>query len=79
MEAKDGSMGFDFEGTFEQIKEREAISYSISDGRKVEISFTQNGNEVNVTETFDAENMNSEELQRGGWQAIPENFKKYVE
>ncbi|NVN19220.1 polyketide cyclase [Muricauda sp. HICW] len=79
MEAKDGSMGFDFEGTYNQIVEKELISYKMSDGRKVDIEFTQNGNEIQVSETFDTEGTNSDEQQRAGWQAILGNFKKYVE
>ncbi|OSY87566.1 hypothetical protein WH52_10715 [Tenacibaculum holothuriorum] len=79
MEAKDGSMGFDFEGTYDKIVEKELISYKMSDGRKVDIEFTQNGNEIQVSETFDAEGKNTDEQQRAGWQAILENFKKYVE
>jgi uncharacterized protein YndB with AHSA1/START domain len=79
MEAKDGSMGFDFEGTYVKVIEKELISYSMSDGRKVDIEFVQNGNEVKVSETFDAEGTNSDEQQRAGWQAILGNFKKYVE
>ncbi len=79
MEAKDGSMGFDFEGTYEKIVDKELISYKMSDGRKVDIEFTQNGNEIQVSETFDAEGTNSDEQQRAGWQAILGNFKKYVE
>ncbi len=53
MEAKDGSMGFDFEGTYEKIVDKELISYKMTDGRKVDIEFTQNGNEIQVSETFD--------------------------
>ena len=79
MEAKDGSMGFDFEGTYEKIVDKELISYKMADGRKVEIEFTQNGNEIQISETFDAEGTNSVEQQRTGWQAILENFKKYTE
>ncbi len=79
MEAKDGSMGFDFEGTYDKIVEKELISYKMSDGRKVDIEFTQSGNEIQVSETFDAEGTNSDEQQRSGWQAILGNFKKYVE
>jgi len=79
MEAKDGSMGFDFEGTYEKIVDKELISYKMSDGRKVDIEFTQSGNEIQVSETFDAEGTNPDEQQRAGWQAILENFKKYVE
>lgn len=79
MEAKDGSMGFDFEGTYNKVMENELIAYSLLDGRKVEIVFTQEGDQVLVQETFDAEDINSLELQRAGWQAILNNFKNYVE
>ncbi|NVK03195.1 MAG: SRPBCC domain-containing protein [Flavobacteriia bacterium] len=79
MEAKDGSMGFDFEGTYVEIITHKRIAYQMLDGRKVDIEFNQSGNEVEVSETFDAEGTNSDELQRSGWQAILVNFKKYVE
>jgi uncharacterized protein YndB with AHSA1/START domain len=79
MAARDGSMSFDFEGVYSNVKKHEVIEYNIADGRKVKITFVAHGNETKVTETFDAETMNSVELQRGGWQAILDNFKKYTE
>ena len=79
MEAKDGSMGFYFSGIYEQIVEKEAIAYSMSDGRKVEIKFRLEGDKVILTESFEAEGTNADEQQRAGWQAILENFKKHVE
>jgi uncharacterized protein YndB with AHSA1/START domain len=79
MEAKDGSMGFDFEGMYDIIIESKMISYTLTDNRKVDIEFTQNGKEVTVSETFDAEGTNSDELQRAGWQEILNNFKKCLE
>ena len=79
MEAKDGSMGFDFNGVYDEVKINELIAYTIEGGRKVNNVFTASGNETTVTVTFEAENENSFELQRGGWQAILDNFKKYVE
>lgn len=79
MEAKDGSMGFDFTGVYEQIKENELITYKMSDGRKVEIKFAVLKDEVKLSESFEAEGTNSDEMQRAGWQAILENFKNYVE
>lgn len=79
MEAKDGSMGFDFTGTYDKIVDQELISYHMSDGRKVDIEFAQNGSEVRVSETFDAEGTHTDEQQRAGWQAILGNFKNYVE
>ncbi|MEO6254324.1 MAG: SRPBCC domain-containing protein [Ferruginibacter sp.] len=79
MESKDGSMGFDFNGVYNNVKTNELIEYTIEGGRKVKIIFKGSGNETRVTETFDPENENSIELQRGGWQAILDNFKKYTE
>jgi len=79
MEAKDGSFGFDFNGIYDEIKTNELISYTIEGGRKVSITFSENGNETIVTETFEAENENPIDMQRAGWQAILDNFKKYVE
>lgn len=79
MEARDGSMGFDFGGVYDEVKPNERIAYTLDDDRKVKIVFTGNDNETTVTETFEAEKENSVELQRGGWQAILDNFKKYTE
>jgi uncharacterized protein YndB with AHSA1/START domain len=79
MEAKDGSFGFDFSGIYDEVKLLEYISYSLGDGRKVEITFKGKENETEVIETFDAENSNSIEMQQAGWQAILENFKRYAE
>ncbi len=79
MAAKDGSFSFDFEGIYDEVVSHETIAYSLADGRTVKITFTQNGNETHVSETFDPENENPIELQQGGWQAILNNFKKHVE
>lgn len=80
MEAKDGSFGFDFGGTYDEVKENEMIAYTMDDDRKVKITFTKAGdNETKVIETFEAESENSLEMQREGWQSILNNFKKYVE
>lgn len=79
MEAKDGSFGFEFGGTYDEVKTNELIAYTMGDGRKVKVIFTSQGNATKVTETFEAETENSVELQRGGWQAILDNFKKYTE
>jgi uncharacterized protein YndB with AHSA1/START domain len=79
MAAKDGSFSFDFEGIYTNVKEHSVMEYDIADGRKVKIVFTPNGNETRVTETFEAENTHPIEMQRGGWQAILDNFKKYTE
>jgi len=79
MEAKDGSVGFDFGGVYEEVITNQRISYIIGDGRKVTVEFTPLENETRVVESFEAEEVNSIELQRGGWQAILNNFKNYVE
>lgn len=79
MEARDGSAGFDFEGSYDDVQVNKNISYSIADGRKVTVYFDQSGSKTNVTEIFEAENFNSIEMQRNGWQSILDNFKKYAE
>jgi uncharacterized protein YndB with AHSA1/START domain len=79
MEAKDGSFGFDFGGTYDEVKLHDVISYSLGDGRKVKITFKDQGDHIEVIETFDAETTNPIELQQQGWQAILNNFKKYAE
>ena len=79
MEAKDGSMGFDFGGIYDAVTPFENIEYTLGDGRKVNINFIADGNSTKVIESFDAETENSLELQQAGWQAIMDNFKKYTE
>lgn len=79
MEAKDGSFGFDFEGIYDEVKDLEVIAYHLTDARTVRVTFTAMSNQTKVTETFDAETETPIEMQRGGWQAILDNFKKYVE
>jgi uncharacterized protein YndB with AHSA1/START domain len=80
MEAKDGSSGFDFDGTYEQVKTNELIVYSISDERKVQVMFTKDDNtRTKMATTIEAESTNPIEMQRDDWQAILNNFKKYVE
>jgi uncharacterized protein YndB with AHSA1/START domain len=81
MEAKDGSSGFDFEGTYKQVKTNELIVYSLIDGRKVEVIFTTKDDDARtkIAITFEAESTNPIEMQRDGWQAILNNFKNYVE
>jgi len=79
MEAKDGSFGFDFAGAYNEIKTHERIIYTLFDGRKVHINFETAGNATTIIESFEAENENSAELQKFGWQSILNNFKRYVE
>jgi uncharacterized protein YndB with AHSA1/START domain len=84
MEAKDGSMGFDFEGTYTEVEPMRRIAYAMADGRTCVVEFQEepggaSGRVVRVREVFDAESSNPIELQRQGWQAILDNFARYVE
>jgi len=85
MQAKDGSGGFDFSGTYTDIKEHELFEYDMDKApgeehaRHVKTELSESSEGVTVTQTFDMEHENSKEKQRGGWQAILENFKNYVE
>ncbi|USG66126.1 SRPBCC family protein [Brevibacillus ruminantium] len=79
MEAKDGSVGFDFGGVYDEVSIHERISYSIADGRNVKIDFIRQDNDTRIIETFDAEETHPIEMQQAGWQAILDNFKRYVE
>lgn len=79
MEAKDGSFGFDFGGVYDEVRLNEFISYTLGDGRRVEITFINQGNETKIIESFDPETENPIELQKGGWQSILDNFNKYIE
>lgn len=79
MEAKDGSMGFDFEGTYTRVVPQELIEYRMSDGREVVARFEQEPDGVRIRVTFDAESENPAEMQQQGWQAILDSFGRYVE
>lgn len=79
MAAKDGSFSFDFKGSIDDLKKNEYIHAALGDGRLWKTYFRSEGNTTIVTEQFEAENMHSLEMQRFGWQAILNNFKKYTE
>ena len=79
MESRDGKFGFDFGGVYDHVKQYESIRYTMEDGRKVEILFASMRTGTSIVETFEAESQNPPELQRDGWQAILNNFKKHVE
>ncbi len=79
MEAKDGSGGFDFGGTYDEVVESNLIKYTMGDNRKVEIRMVEESGQTKVTVTFDPENENTPEFQKAGWQGILDNFKRYVE
>lgn len=78
MEAKDGSFGFDFDAVYTDVAIEESITYEFG-GRYATISFAEEDGTVKVTITFDPETQNPIELQRSGWQAILDNFKRYTE
>jgi uncharacterized protein YndB with AHSA1/START domain len=79
MAAKDGSVGFDFTGTYTAVEPNARLAYVMEDGRKVALTFAQTADGVEVTETFDPETENPAEMQRSGWQAILDNFKTHAE
>lgn len=79
MSANDGSVSFDFEGTYTDIVENERIEYSLADDRHISVTFEEEGDKIRVTEVFDAENENPIEMQQAGWQAILDNFRDYTE
>lgn len=78
MEAKDGSMGFDFSGVYTNVIDKQRIEYSLDDDRKVVIMFSIVNDGVKIEETFEAESQHSIEHQREGWQSILDNFARYV-
>lgn len=79
MAAKDKSESFDFSGTYTAVENQRLIAYTMDDNRTVEIEFHETETGVDLVQKFEIEGENSEELQRSGWQAIVDNFKKYVE
>lgn len=79
MAARDGSQSFDFRGTYDEVIFGKKIAYTIEDGRKVVVEFVELDGVVKVVETFEAEETHSLEMQRAGWQAILDNFKRYAE
>jgi uncharacterized protein YndB with AHSA1/START domain len=79
MAAKDGSVSFDFCGTYTKIDTKSTIQLFLEDGREVNLQFIKDGDATKLIETFEPEEVNSLELQQQGWQAILNNFKSYVE
>jgi uncharacterized protein YndB with AHSA1/START domain len=78
MEAKDGSLGFDFEGIFEEVEPHRAVTLAMADGRRARTTFEPLGDSTRVSTVFDAEAQNAIEMQRAGWQAILDNFAAHV-
>jgi uncharacterized protein YndB with AHSA1/START domain len=79
MEARDGSMGFDFGGVFDVVTPNKYLEYTIGDGRKVWIDFKSENGKTHLVQKFEAESVNSIEQQRQGWQGILNSFKEYAE
>ena len=79
MEAKDGSFGFDFEAIYDEVVHEVRIAYTLTDGRKVATTFEDLGESTRVSTVFEAEAQNAADMQRMGWQAILDNFKRYAE
>lgn len=79
MESKNGKMGFDFRGDYTRVIPERRIDYILGDDREVSIEFRAIGERTEVVETFDAETENAPELQKSGWQAILDNFKRHAE
>ena len=79
MEAKDGSFGFDFGGTYTRVEPLRLIEFRMADDREVRVEFIPEGDGVRVRETFDTEGTHSVEQQRDGWQAILDNFARHAE
>ncbi len=79
MFARDRSMSFDFAGTYTAVVENELLEYDLGDARHVKTVFTETPSGVEIVQSFDAEGENPIDMQRAGWQAFLDNFKKYVE
>jgi uncharacterized protein YndB with AHSA1/START domain len=79
MEAKDGSIGFEYWGIYNTVKENKLLEINLGDHRKVKVEFLAEGDQTSIHETFEVEDTNTVEMQRLGWQAILDNFKKYTE
>jgi uncharacterized protein YndB with AHSA1/START domain len=79
MEAKDGSDGFDFNGSLREIIINQSIIYQLEDERLVTITFSKSSDNIELVQPFEDEGTNNDERQKDGWQAILYNFKRYVE
>lgn len=78
MEARDGSFGFDFGGTYEEVEPPRTLTLRLDDGRRTSTTFTPEGSGTRVTTIFDPESMNPVDTQRAGWQAILDSYAAYV-
>ena len=76
---KDGTFGFDFEGTYTEVDPEHLLAFTLGDNRKVEVTFTDSLNSTQVAVTFDIEDENTREMQEQGWQAILDRYGEYTE
>lgn len=79
MAARDGSSRFNVSGIYTVVDPYARIAYTLDDGRKVDVRFAARDSSVEITETFEPENVYTHDQQREGWQSILSNFKRYVE
>lgn len=79
MEARDGSMGFDFRAVYKTVSPGQAFAYVLADGREVSVELVPQGDGIEIVVSFDPEGQNPVEVQRAGWQAILDNFGRYAE
>ncbi len=79
MEARDGSFGFDFGAVYEALEPGKSFTYLFGDRRATVVFNSSEPGQTTVTVSFDPEQQNPAEMQRGGWQAILDNYKKYTE
>ncbi|SKB34959.1 SRPBCC family protein [Daejeonella lutea] len=79
MEAKDGSFGFDFEGTYDKVDHHKEITYTMADGRSATTLFSEQDGKTTVATSFEPESQNSPEMQKQGWKSILDSFVRYVE
>lgn len=79
MESEDGKVGFDFAGTYKEVKEKQKLTYELEDGRNAEVTFSEEDGTVMIKETLDTEDENPVDQQEQGWKSILESFKTYAE
>ncbi len=79
MESEDGKVGFDFAGTYKEVREKEKLTYELEDGRNAEVTFSEEDGNVRIKEILDTEDENLVDQQEQGWKSILQSFKAYTE
>ena len=79
MESQDGKVGFDFAGTYKEVREKEKLTYELEDGRNAEVTFSEEDGNVMIKEILDTEDDNPVDQQEQGWKSILQSFKGYTE